>query len=59
VDPGWFSDVEEAQLRRLVYRAYALRGQEGYEEEALEAIETWWAETAPERLARHAQGGEG
>jgi len=52
----WFSDVEEAELRRLVYRAFALRGKEGYQE-ALDAIETWWVETAPERLERHAQGG--
>ncbi len=50
----WLTRLEAAQLRRLVYRAYALRGKPGYEE-ALEAIETWQVETAPERLDRHTQ----
>jgi hypothetical protein len=45
--------VEEAQLRRLVYRAFALRGKPGYEG-ALRAIEDWQVETAPERLERPA-----
>lgn len=48
----WFSRVEEAELRRLVYRAFALRDEPGYRE-ALEAIETWQIETTPERLKRN------
>lgn len=45
------SPLEEAELQRLVYRAFALREQDGYRE-ALEAIETWHVETLPDRLAR-------
>jgi hypothetical protein len=46
-----FSQVEEAELRRLVYRAFELQGKPGYAE-ALRAIEDWHVETAPERLRR-------
>ncbi len=51
VDRGHFTAVEEAQLRRLVYRAIELKGKPGYRE-AILAIEDWQVETAPERLAR-------
>jgi hypothetical protein len=56
----WFDGVEEAQLRRAVYRAFALQRKLSYAEaiEAIEAIETWQAETAPERLERHAREGD-
>ncbi len=49
-----FTPREEAELRRLVYRAWALRGEPGYRE-ALEAIETWYVETLPEALRRLAE----
>jgi hypothetical protein len=52
-DRAHFSRVEEAQLRRLVYRAFALRGKPGFED-ALRAIEDWHVETLPERLQRNA-----
>lgn len=45
------SQVEEAELRRLVYRAFARKDKDGYRE-ALEAIETWYAETLPDRIER-------
>jgi hypothetical protein len=53
--PGPFDQIEAAELRRLVYRAFALRGDvaRAHEyREALEAIETWYVETLPERLRR-------
>jgi hypothetical protein len=52
----WFSEVEEAELRRLVYRAFALRERprpDRLYRRAVEAIETWQVETAPDRLRRH------
>ena len=51
------SRLEEAELRRLVYRAYGLRKRdsEAYRE-ALEAIETWWVETLPDRIRRLEEG---
>jgi hypothetical protein len=47
------SRIEEAELQRLVYRAYAIRNgdPEAYRA-ALDAIESWWAETLPDRLRR-------
>lgn len=52
---GWFSDVEEAELRRLVCRAFKLR--DGRDpaayKAALQAIEDWQIETAPERMRRN------
>lgn len=47
------SAIEEAEVRRLVYRAYALRhgNPEAYTE-ALQAIEDWYYETLPDRLRR-------
>jgi hypothetical protein len=53
----WFSEVEEAQLRRLVYRAFdAPDGERSAD--AFRAIEDWQVETAPERLERHARKAE-
>lgn len=50
-----FSALEQAELRRLVFRAHALKeGKPGYHE-ALEAIETWDAESLPNRLRRKEQ----
>lgn len=49
------SAVEEAELRRLVYAAFALRGKDGYAE-AIDAIETWYVETLPDRLRRMEEG---
>ena len=47
------SVIEEAELRRLVYRAYALRdGDSKAYREAIAAIEDWYVETLPDRLAR-------
>jgi hypothetical protein len=54
-----FTRLEEAELRRLVYRAWELRGdpeREGAYREALEAIEDWYWETLPERLRRAKTG---
>lgn len=45
------SALEEAELRRLVYRAYGLRGEPGYAE-AIDAIEMWYVESLPDCLAR-------
>ena len=51
------SRLEEAELQRLVFRAYALRkGDAAAYHVALEAIETWWAETLPDRLRRLEEG---
>lgn len=50
-----FTPREQAELRRLVYRAWALRGKPGYRE-ALEAIESWHAEVMPEALRRLEEG---
>jgi hypothetical protein len=50
-----YTRLEEAELRRLVYRAWELRGDPEREDayrEALEAIETWYVETLPARLRR-------
>ena len=52
-----FSAREEAELRRLVWHAFDLRGEPGYRE-ALEAIERWYVETLPDALAR-LEGGAG
>lgn len=47
------SALEEAELRRLVFRAFALRhGDPDAYREALEAIEDWHVETLPDRLRR-------
>ena len=44
---------EEAELRRLVYRAFALRdGEPEAYRAALQAIEDWHVETLPDRLVR-------
>jgi len=51
-----FTRLEEAELRRLVYRAWELRDKPEKKEEeyekALRAIEDWYWETLPERLRR-------
>jgi hypothetical protein len=49
--PAFFSRREQAELRRLVYRAFALRANAGYTD-ALERIESWYVETLPNVLAR-------
>jgi hypothetical protein len=47
------SALDEAELRRLVYRAFALRhGDPDAYREALQAIEDWHYETLPDRLRR-------
>ena len=46
-----YSAREEAELRRLVWRAFDLRGKPGYRE-AIDAIECWYVETVPDALAR-------
>ena len=46
------SKLEEAELRRLVFRAYPLRNQPEAYREALQAIESWFVETLPDRLRR-------
>jgi hypothetical protein len=51
------SALEEAQLRKLVYRAFALRNGDPDEyRRALEAIESWHVETLPDRIARFEAG---
>jgi hypothetical protein len=42
---------EEAELRRLVWRAFDLRCKPEYRE-ALAAVELWYVETLPDVLAR-------
>jgi hypothetical protein len=49
----WFDAVEEAELRRLVFYAFAARGTAEFGD-ALRAIEDWQWQTSPERLERHA-----
>jgi hypothetical protein len=46
-----YSAVEDAQLRALVYVAFDRRGQPGYHE-AIRAIEDWYVQSLPVRLAR-------
>jgi hypothetical protein len=48
-----FSLVDEAQLRVLVFDAYAKRhGDPAEYETALQAIENWYYRTLPDRLRR-------
>ena len=49
-----FSDVESAQLRRLVYEAYDLRDGP-YLRDAVEAVVAWHERTIPDRLERQAR----
>jgi hypothetical protein len=49
-----FTAVEEAQLRRLVYQAFDLRGTP-YLIDACEAVIDWSERTLPDRLERHAR----
>jgi hypothetical protein len=46
-----FSIREEAELRRLVWRAFDVRGELVYAE-AIAAIERWYVEALPDVLAR-------
>lgn len=48
-----FSIREEAELRRLVWRAFDLRGEPTYGD-ALTKIERWYVETLPDRLEESA-----
>jgi hypothetical protein len=52
-----FSRVEEAQLRVLVFDAFALRNADpaGYAA-ALQEIEDWYWRTLPDRIARFEAG---
>jgi hypothetical protein len=50
----WFSEVEEAELRRLAYLAFEARGEPNFGD-AVQAIEDWQWQTYPERLKRHAR----
>jgi hypothetical protein len=53
--PAPLDQIEAAQLRRLVYRAFALRGDAAKADQyraALEAIENWYVDTLPDRLRR-------
>jgi hypothetical protein len=52
--PPPFSDLEAAQLRRLVYEAFDLRGT-GYLRDAVAAIVDWTERTLPDRLERQAR----
>jgi hypothetical protein len=49
-----FTAVEEAQLGRLVYQAFDLRGTP-YLIDAWEAVIDWAERTLPDRLERHAR----
>jgi hypothetical protein len=52
-----FSRVEEAQLRVLVFDAYALRDGDPKEYKAgLQKIEDWYWRTLPDRIARFEAG---
>jgi hypothetical protein len=50
----WFSDVEQAQLRRLVYEAFDVR-ETPYLCDAVEGIIDWQERTSPDRFERHAR----
>jgi hypothetical protein len=54
--PLLFSELEEAQLRRLVDQAFDLRDGP-YLRDACEAIVDWHWKTLPDRLERRAERG--
>jgi hypothetical protein len=50
----WFSEEEQAQLRRLVNDAYDVR-ETAYLRDAVDAITFWQERTWPDRVERHAR----